>query len=93
MENRKTLQIISASIDLNARELQSVINSLIFRHHIPVVAIRKGGIYIPLSESERLEGLQGLKNQTSDQLKRIAIVESVDLDTWRNKVLGGAANE
>lgn len=88
-ENRKTLKVISAYIDLKPRELQSVINGLISNHHIPIVAIRKGGIYIPLSESERVDGLQGLKNQTQDQLKRIAIVESVDLENWQNKVFGG----
>lgn len=93
MDNRKTLQIISEPIDLNPRELQSVINSLIFKHHIPIVAIRKGGIYIPLSENERIDGLQGLKNQTTDQLKRISIVESIDLSNWQTKVFGGIANE
>ncbi|MCO7150477.1 hypothetical protein P7H42_03720 [Vagococcus lutrae] len=91
--NRKTLQVISGAIDLTPREIQSVINTLITNHHIPIVAIRKGGVYIPLSEDERVDGLQGLKNQTSDQLKRIAIVESIDLDSWPSRVYGGVANE
>ena len=88
-DNRKTLKVISAYIDLKPRELQSVINGLISNHHIPIVAIRKGGIYIPLSESERVDGLKGLKNQTNDQLKRIHIVENADLKNWQNKVFGG----
>ena len=94
-DNRKTLQVISEAIDLTPREIQSVINTLITNHHIPIVATRskKSGVYIPLTQDERVEGLQSLKKQTSDQLKRIAIVESIDLDNWRSRVYGGVANE
>lgn len=91
-DNKKTLQIMSESIDLTPRELQAIINGLIFNHRIPIVAIRQGGVYIPLSENERIEGLQGLKNQTNDQLKRINIVESIDLDNWHKTVLGVVAD-
>ncbi|MGX6979139.1 DNA-binding protein [Vagococcus elongatus] len=79
--NRKPLKEISAGIDLDTRSIQSIINRLVMVYHIPICALREtGGVYIPLTEEERQEGLKGLKSQASDMNRRIEIVESVDLN-------------
>lgn len=83
-----TLNDICQLTSLNLREVQSVINCLVFKYKIPIVANRgSGGVFIPLNNSQRIEGLTGIKNQVVDLTKRIEIVESSDLDNW-DKPLG-----
>lgn len=85
-DNRRALKSMCDATGLDARSMHSVINTLVFKHKIPIVATRKGkgGVYIPLSSQERAEGLKGLINQVSDMTHRIEIVQSADLTNWEN---------
>lgn len=87
-ENKKTLRSIGLDANLNLRTTQSVINSLVFKHKIPIVGNRgQGGVFIPINNEQRLEGLNGIKNQVIDLNERIKIVEVADLDNWDNKII------
>ncbi|MGF2142051.1 hypothetical protein ACQUD9_05210 [Vagococcus fluvialis] len=78
-----TLNDICQLTSLSLREVQSVINCLVFKYKIPIVANRgSGGVFIPLTDEQRLEGLKGIKNQVIDLTKRIELVEASDLDNW-----------
>lgn len=85
-EKRITLKDMMKAIDLDERTLQSVISRLVFSYGIPICATREkfngSGIYIPLSEKERREGLVSIKAQTQSMTERINIVESANLNTW-----------
>lgn len=85
-EKRITLKDMMKAIDLDERTLQSVISRLVFSYGIPICATREkfngSGIYIPLSEKERREGLVSIKAQTQSMTERINIVESADLSNW-----------
>ena len=85
-EKRITLKDMMKSIDLDERTLQLVISRLVFSYGIPICATREknigSGVYIPLSEKERKEGLQSIKAQTKSMTERIEIVESADLSSW-----------
>ncbi|MBO0476176.1 hypothetical protein DOK76_03785 [Vagococcus sp. DIV0080] len=82
-----TLNDICQLTSLNLREVQSVISSLVFKYKIPIVANRGlGGIFIPLTNEQRSQGLNGIKNQVIDLNKRIEIVESADLIDWNKNI-------
>lgn len=85
-EKRITLENIMKAIDLDKRTLQAVISRLVFSYGIPICATREkfdgSGIYIPLTNKERIEGLISIKAQTQSMTDRIAIVESANLKTW-----------
>ncbi|MEG0285296.1 MAG: hypothetical protein RR494_04495 [Vagococcus sp.] len=85
-EKRITLKDMMKAIDLDERTLQAVISRLVFSYGIPICATREkfigSGIYIPLTEKERIEGLISIKAQTQSMTDRIEIVESADLKNW-----------
>lgn len=85
-EVKRTAYEIGSIIGLDKREVQAVVSNLI-RKGAPVVAKRNGaysdrGYYVPITESERIEGLRSLKKQHQDTEERIRIVESVNLSNW-----------
>lgn len=89
-ENRVTLSTMMKSIDLDERTIQAVISRLVFDHGIPICATREknsgSGVFIPLNEQERIEGLQNIKAQTKSMTERIKIVESADLVNWNKNL-------
>ncbi len=83
-----TLDYICKMTGLNLREVQSVINCLVFKYEIPICADRShGGVYIPLTDEERSNGLNGIKSQVSNLKTRIKIVESADLNNWNENLI------
>lgn len=78
---------ISKVINLTERDIHAVINVLT-RKGIPVCSIRSGeskGIFIPVTEQERIEGLLALQNQVADMANRIENVQKADLE-WYKKL-------
>ena len=90
-KKRITLKDMMKAIDLDERTLQSVISRLVFSYGIPICATREkfngSGIYIPLSEKERRDGLVSIKAQTQSMTERINIVESANLNTWNKDLI------
>lgn len=88
--NRTTLSNMMKVIDLDERTIQAVISRLVFSHGIPICATREknsgSGVYIPLNDQERIDGLQNIKAQTQSMTERIKIVESADLKNWNKNL-------
>lgn len=84
IENKIKVRQIAELAGMDDRTIYIIIESLVHRHKIPVVASRNehdNGIYIPMSDRERIEGLQALKSQAKTISKRIDTVEKADLNT------------
>lgn len=87
-DKKVTLDYICKNTGLKVREVQSVINCLVFKYEIPVCADRsQGGVYIPINNEERSNGLNGIKSQVNNLKSRIKIVESADLNNWMDDLI------
>ena len=78
---------ISRVLGLDTREIYSVINSLTAKG-IPICAIRSGenkGVFIPVTEQERADGLISLQNQVKEMVVRVGNVQKADLN-WHEKL-------
>lgn len=74
---------IAKLAELEQRTVYTIIESLIHNHKIPIVSSRHehdNGIFIPLSDEERQEGLTALRNQVRTMYRRIELVETADLN-------------
>lgn len=82
-ENKIKVRQIAELAGMDERTIYIIIESLVHRHKIPVVASRNehdNGIFIPLSDEERQEGLTALRNQVRTMDRRIELVETADLN-------------
>lgn len=73
---------ISAAIGLSVREVNAVIRVLTMKG-IPICSLRSGenkGVFIPVNEQERFDGLVALQNQATDMKQRIENVRKADLN-------------
>lgn len=83
-DDKINVREIAKLAELDQRAVYTIIESLIHNHKIPIVSSRHehdNGIYIPLSDEERQEGLMALRNQVRTMDKRIVLVETADLNT------------
>ena len=77
---------ISNILGLDKRSVARLINQLT-RLGVPIGSLRqadRNGVFIPLTEEERIAGLTPIKSQTADMAKRINLVEHASLSGWRN---------
>ena len=91
-ESKKiSLKKITDSIGIDERSVQAVISRLIIIYGVPICASRgvnsDNGFYIPITEKERIEGLQSIKMQTINMTQRIKSVESANLITWNEGLI------
>ncbi|MGX2945869.1 hypothetical protein [Enterococcus alishanensis] len=83
-ERKINIADITTIVDLNSREVYSVIQSLRSKG-VPIVATRgkEGGIFVATNESERLQGLHPLRMQHITTEETIRNIEQADLDNWK----------
>lgn len=68
-------------LGINERTVRELISRLIIRHGVPIVAKRGiiSGHYIPLNDTERLEGIKELRSQHQAESKRLDALIMADL--------------
>ena len=90
-ERKVPLTEISQAVGIDDRSVQAVISKLIIVYGVPICASRgvnsDNGFYIPITEKERIEGLQSIKMQTINMTQRIKSVEAADLNTWNETLI------
>ncbi|CYU47709.1 phage protein [Streptococcus suis] len=85
---------IADLLGLDIRTLRENILRLIVRHGVPIVAKRGlvSGYYIPANDTERLEGIRELKAQHDTEGKRLDVLISADLESYKDLLKEADAN-
>lgn len=85
---------IAESLGLDIRTLRDHIHRLIVRYGVPIVAKRGlvSGYYIPANDTERLDGIRELKAQHDTEGKRLDVLISADLESYKELLKEGAGN-
>lgn len=81
----KPAKEIAQAVSISERSVMDIIARLISKYRVPIIGERgdNHGYYIPANETERLEGLQALRNQTTEQTNRLNVVTYCSLTEWR----------
>lgn len=81
-------------LGINERTVRELISRLIIRHGVPIVAKRGiiSGHYIPLNDTERLEGIKELRSQHQAESKRLDALIMANLNR-RDELLSKHAQE
>lgn len=84
-DNPRSGRYIATTLGLNIRNLRDIINRLIVRYGVPIVAKRglASGYYIPANDTERLEGIRELKAQYNNEGKRLDVLITSDLESYK----------
>ncbi len=85
---------IAELLGLDIRTLRDHIHRLIVLRGIPIVAKRGlvSGYYIPANDTERLEGIRELKAQYNTEGKRLDVLISADLESYKELLKEGAGS-
>lgn len=81
-ENPMPLKEVASLLHLDKRTVLEYANAISIHYGVPILASRKyqrNGLYIPVTEKERREGLIPLKNQVLEMTKRIDAIEKAEL--------------
>lgn len=81
----KPAKEIAQAVGVTDRTVMDIVARLIIKYRVPIIGDRGDnyGYYIPADETERLEGLQALRNQTTEQTNRLNVVTYCSLTEWR----------
>lgn len=85
---RITADEIASLTQFSKRHISAIINSLVHKG-IPVVAERykpNNGYYIASNQAELNQGIAQYQQQVMTELKRLASLKSIDLETWRKNL-------
>lgn len=77
---------LANALDTDVRHIQGMIYNLVVKFGIPVCSYRgeyQSGVFIPVNESQRIDGLVTIKEQVRSTSVRISAVEEANLDTVR----------
>ena len=87
----RTGRYIAELLGLDIRTLRDHIHRLIVRYGVPIVAKRGlvSGYYIPANDTERLEGIRELKAQHDTEGKRLDVLISADLESYKELLKEG----
>lgn len=79
--NAKTTREISNHTALPIRTIREIVNRLIISHGFPICGAKSGkrGLYYPLNDKERNEGIEPLRELVIDVQTRIKTVSRADL--------------
>lgn len=85
---------IAKLLNIDIRVVRNVISRLIIKYGIPIVAKRGlvSGYYIPANDTERLEGIRELKAQYDNEGKRLSVLISADLESYKKLLKGAGTN-
>lgn len=80
-DNPIPVKTISNIAELEVRTVNEIIHSLTVQFNIPICATRSepNGVFIALTENEKIIGTQSIKNQANTQLKRVESVLKADI--------------
>lgn len=88
--NPRAGRYIAKLVDVDIRTLRENILRLIVRYGVPIVAKRGlvSGYYIPANDTERLEGIRELKAQYDTEGRRLDVLISADLESYKELLKG-----
>ncbi|WP_307977086.1 hypothetical protein [uncultured Streptococcus sp.] len=68
-----------------------MIRRLIIEYGVPICGSREvnGGYYIPQNDTERLAGIVSIRNQLTEEEKRVSALISADLNGWKDYLKEG----
>lgn len=85
IEKPISIKELTTLCNMDKRKIHKVVNRLTSLG-APICSIRlmnnSSGLFIPLTEEQRVRGLTALKSQASDMCKRVSNVEKADLSNW-----------
>ncbi|WP_277279894.1 HTH domain-containing protein [Streptococcus hyointestinalis] len=83
--NPITAKEIGERLKLSKRAVAEVVERLVNKWGIVIVGARQGkqGYYIPRNEEERQQGILPFASQTKKQLQRLEVLETADLDGYK----------
>lgn len=86
---------IAQAVKVSERTTMDIVARLIIKYKVPIIGERgdKSGYFIPANETERLEGLKSLENQTKEQLKRLNVATYCSLTEWQKYLKEGEDDE
>lgn len=84
-DNPRQGRYIAMTLQLNIRAVRDIISRLVIKYGVPIVAKRGlvSGYYIPANEQERLEGIRELNAQYNQEGKRLNVLISADLESYK----------
>lgn len=84
-ERPRPTKEIASLLSIDERKVRKIISRLIVTHGVPIVAKRGvvSGLYIPLNDTERLEGITELRAQHKAEGERLDSLIMADLKRGR----------
>lgn len=79
--NARTTQEIADRVGVSVRTIRSIVNRLIIKHKLPICGSKMGkrGLYYPLTDEERSNGIEPLRDEVIEMQTRIKTVSMVNL--------------
>lgn len=84
-EHPITAKTISSMLNINLRDIYSIINSLIMHYDIPVGGLRadnRHGYFIITNEQERHNAIDPLEHHANEVMLRVSHLKTIELDKY-----------